>query len=110
WSSDVCSSDLTSMEDYEKIFVLDSNRLPDDKYILSFRYYYQEKKFQNVATNLIIAEKHGSSYEWTHNIPIRKLSGFYRGFAVFECFVDLKKSSQYEFILKGISDSHYRIS
>jgi hypothetical protein len=100
----------SNMEDYEKAFVLDSNFLAPGRYVVSFHYYYKEKKYQSLSTNLIVAEGAGTSYRWIMNIPVRIMSGFYRGFGVVEQFVNIKKGSRYEFILKGLDSLNYRIS
>ena len=96
--------------DYEAIFTLDSNKISSDNYILSFHYYYTKNTYRGVATNLIINRSNTINSEWEYYIPVRQLSGFYEGFAVFEQKIHLEKNNKYEFILKGSVDEPYHIS
>lgn len=96
--------------DYENIFTLDSNQLKSGKYIVSMHYHYSEKIFRAISSNLIITKTDHKTHEWQYNIPIRYLSGFYNGFAVFEYPIELSSKNKYEFILKGFFDETYHIS
>lgn len=91
-------------------FVLDSCKLKSGRFILSVHYHYTEKEFQNVSTNLIVTEHYKGTYKWRDIRPIRKLSGFYTGFAVYEDYLDLKSDAKYEFLFQGSSDNNFRIS
>jgi len=98
-----------NMDDYEKIMTLSPNQLDAGKYVISFHYYYPERNFKWLATDLIITEGENETYRWAQNIPVRILSGFYKGFGVFEYFVDIQPSTRYEFILKGRESKTYHI-
>jgi hypothetical protein len=91
-------------------FILDSFKLKSGRYILSVHYHYTEKEFQNVSTNLIVTENYRGNYKWRDIRPIRKLSGFYKDFAVYEDYLDLKSDASYEFLFQGSSDNNFRIS
>ncbi len=99
-----------NITDYETIFTLDSNQLKSGRYIVSMHYYYKDKVFRSIASNLIIVRTHGKDSEWQYNIPIRYLSGFYDGFGVFEYPIELLHENKYEFMLKGFFDVNYKIS
>lgn len=99
-----------NITDYETIFTLDSNRLKSGKYIVSMHYHYTDKIFRAISSNLIITKINHKTLEWQYNIPIRYLSGFYNGFAVFEYPIELGSQNKYEFILKGFFDETYHIS
>ncbi|WP_317899714.1 hypothetical protein [Aurantibacillus circumpalustris] len=96
--------------DYETIFILDSNRIASGTYILSFHYYYTKNTYRGLATNLIINRSNTINAEWEYYIPVRQLSGFYEGFAVFEQKIYLEKNNKYEFILNGSVDEPYHVS
>lgn len=99
-----------NINDYENIFTLDSNQLKSGRYIVSMHYHYTEKIFRAISSNLIITKTNQTTHEWQYNIPIRYLSGFYNGFAVFEYPIELSTQNKYEFILKGFFDEPYHIS
>lgn len=101
---------VSKISDYETIFVLDSNKMRSGSYIVSFHYHYKENTYKDVASNLILNRSNASGANWDYDIPVRLLSGFYQGFAVFEYKIDLKKENKYEFILKGNVDATYKIS
>lgn len=100
----------SAITDYESIFVLDSHKLKTGSYIVSFHYYFSERTYRSLATGLIITKTHGKDSEWQYNIPVHYLSGFYKGYGVFEYRVDLESKNKYEFILKGYSALNYKIS
>ncbi len=95
---------------YENIFVLDSNRIQTGRYVVSLHYYFTKKTFKGVSNQLIIASTQGANTEWKYLKPLRLLSGFYNGFAIFEYAFDLEKQNKYEFLLKGGEAVSYRIS
>lgn len=99
-----------NIQDYETIFVLDSNKVKKGSYVLSFHYYYTEKVYRSVACDLIVTRANRKDSEWQYIFPVRVMSGFYKGFSVFECKLDLRSNNKYEFILKGHIDRPYRIS
>ena len=101
---------ISAITDYETIFVLDSHKLKTGSYIVSFHYYFSERTYRSVATGLIITKTCGKDSEWQYNIPVRYLSGFYKGYGVFEYRIDLESKNKYEFILKGYSELYYKIS
>ncbi|PBQ31609.1 hypothetical protein CNR22_07455 [Sphingobacteriaceae bacterium] len=99
-----------NMMDYEKIYDLHPNRLPPGNYLVSFHFYYLPDNYRSLSVNLIIEQKKGKNSEWTYNVPVRVLSGFYQGFGVFEYEIVVEKESSYTFMLKGLDDRTYRIS
>lgn len=99
-----------NMKDYEKIFVLDSHLVKSGKYVVSLRFHYQEKIYRTLSCNLIITRGYGSYYNWDHNVNIRYLSGFYKGYGIFEYQLLLDSASRYEFLLGGTEDQTYYIS
>lgn len=99
-----------NMLDYETLFVLDSNRLKPGPYVVSLRYYYEEKNYKSLACNLIISRGKGKDYAWHHIYPMSVLSGFYDGFAVLERKLIVEPGCRYEFFIKGGLDRQYHIS
>ena len=99
-----------NIADYETVFALDSNHLKSGRYIVSMHYHYTTKIFRAISSNLIITKTNYKTHEWQYNIPIRYLSGFYDGFAVFEYPIELYSQNKYEFILKGFFNEPYHIS
>jgi hypothetical protein len=99
-----------NMADYETIFTLDSNTISSGRFIISLHYYFEPLSFRNLALDLIVTESQNGKKIWKELLPIRKLSGFYKNYAVFENFVELQKNASYEFILKGPEPCDYHIS
>jgi hypothetical protein len=95
-----------SIKDYETIYTLDSNAIHSGTYVVSFHYHYSENTYRELACDLIVTR----NTEWEHNIPVRRLSGFYPGFAIFEQSLILDKKNKYEFIIKGPLDKPYHVS
>ncbi len=100
----------SSMENYEKIYVLDSNKVSTGEYIVSLHYHYAERVFPAIACNLVVTENSPSGYKWGYNFPIRLMSGFYNGFGVVEYKINLNEKKTYEFIMAGAGTRTYRIS
>ncbi len=99
-----------NMNDYEKIYVLDSNKIKPGTYVVSFHYYYTEKIYQSLSTDLIIIANDKNRSDWLHMVPLRKMSGFYSGYGVFEYKIEIKSGKMYEFVLKGRDGLKYKIS
>lgn len=99
-----------NMIDYEKIYDLASNRIKAGRYVVSFHFYYVPDNYRSLSVNLIIEEKQKNSSEWIYNVPVRLLSGFYKGYGIFEFELELKKESAYSFMLKGFDDRTYKVS
>lgn len=100
----------SSIKDYEKPFELDSNQLKSGKYVVSFRYYFTKKTHRGVSCDLIVTKINKKENVWWKLAPIRTLSGFYNGFALFEYPFEFEKENKYEFIIKGSLNETYRIS
>jgi hypothetical protein len=100
----------TEVSDEQKIFVVDSNKLAAGKYVVSFHYHHDERIFQDLAIDLIVTGATSNSYEWLEIVPVRKLSGFYPGYAVFEHLTTIEDGHKYEYILRGREKSSYHIS
>lgn len=100
----------TSMDDYASIVKLADRQLPAGKYIVSFHYHYTSKVYRSLSTNLIVTRSSGERSDWVYNVPVRIMSGFYKGFGVFEYPVIIETGYNYEFILKGLENESYKIS
>lgn len=96
--------------DYETIYSLDSNRIVSGDYIVSFHYHFEQNNYKAVAANFIVNKANATESEWIYNIPVRIMSGFYKGFGVFEYKIRLEKNCKYDFMLKGFVDHSYAIS
>ncbi|MDI1354391.1 MAG: hypothetical protein PSX36_05715 [bacterium] len=99
-----------NVHDFEKIFVLDSNMITPGNYVLSFRFYYSERKYQSLSTGLIVTEGDKLEYKWRDLISVRNLSGFYAGYGMFEHSVYIGSGKRYEFVLNGSEGPDYHIS
>lgn len=99
-----------SINDLHTLFVLDSLQLPSGHYVMSMRYYYSEKNFQSVSANVIVTENLNGNYIWRDMLPIRKMSGFYDTYAIFEETIELNSKAKYEFLIQGYGDKNLRIS
>jgi hypothetical protein len=97
------------MSDYEVIHVLQPNELSSGSYIASFHFWFRNLTFNGFACNLIMTRGEGERYEWFSNREIRKISGMYRDFAIYECEIQIAPDTKYEFILKGTSADPYHI-
>jgi len=100
----------TTINDFKTITILDSNQVADGRYILSFHYHYQPKSYRDIALDLIVTESLHGQYAWRDLLPVRCVSGFYKGYAVFETFVQINPHARYEFILSGKENRSYHIS
>jgi hypothetical protein len=99
-----------NMTDYEKFFVLDSNKLVPGNYVVSLHYHFNDRSYETLGANLIITEGGKGEYNWRYNLSFRGPSGIYDGFAVWEQRFTVKQGHAYEFIIKGFYDRTYRIS
>lgn len=101
---------MANIKDYQNIFTLDSNIIASGKYVLSLHYYFKPITYRDIALDLIVTEALNGPVIWKQLIPLRKMSGFYGDYAVFEIYIDLLEHGRYEFILKGGEDRQYHIS
>lgn len=99
-----------NMKNMSSIFSLDSNKITGGKYIVSFKFNYTLKNYHALACDLIITESEQNNLIWKYMIPLRILSGFYKGFGVFESNIYLDKNKKYEFFISGREDRSYSIS
>lgn len=99
-----------NIADYETLFVLDSNSLQSGSYVISFRFHYTEHNYRAIAANLIVNRSDALVSGWEYNIPVRLISGFYKGFGVFEYCLRLERKAKYEFMLKGFEQHSYFVS
>lgn len=100
----------SQMSDYQSVFTLDSLKIESGKYIVSLHFHYKEKTFRDVYSHLVLINKNRKQGSWEKTAAVRLFSGFYKGFAVFECAVDLERKNNYEFLLYGFGDRTYKIS
>jgi hypothetical protein len=99
-----------NINDFESIYTLDSNKIKAGYYVVSFHYHYKKRVYRSVACDLIVTQVQGKEREWKYVVPVRYLSGFYPGFAVFEHRIYLSPENKYDFLLKGYIDQEYHIS
>jgi hypothetical protein len=99
-----------NMKDMTSIYSLDSNKINGGKYIVSFKFNYTLKNYHALACDLIITESEQNNLIWKYMIPLRIMSGFYKGFGVFESNIYLQKNKKYEFLISGREDQPYTIS
>lgn len=100
----------TKFSDFCVLKKLDSNQVREGLYILSLHYYYQPTTYRDLALDLIVTESINGHYQWRDLLPLRCMSGFYEGYAVFETYVKLNAGGRYEFILSGKEDRSYHVS
>jgi hypothetical protein len=100
----------TDNKDYKVIFVLDSNLVTPGRYAVSMHYHYKDMNYRALAANLIITEGKNGDYGWKYNNGFSMLSGPYKGFGVYENYLEIRKGGRYEFVTKGNADIQYRIS
>lgn len=96
--------------EYEFILKADSNTMSSGSYIVSLHYYYTNNTWKDVLCHLIVNKSANGSSGWQYFLPIRVLSGFYKGYGVFEYKIDLERNSSYEFIIKRGYNHFYKIS
>lgn len=100
----------TSFSGTELVAEVDSMQLPAGPQVISLHLYYQSKHFKAVAGDLVIEKVTAHGNEWIKNIPLRILSGFYPGYAVFEYNINLPADSRYRFLIQGWQQNKYHIS
>ena len=100
----------SNMQNYETMYVVDSNKIKSGTYIVSFHYHYTKKIYTSLGVTLIVTEGSGGEPTWKYFQAISLLSGFYTGFAIMEYKIELEKGKKYEFILKGSEDLYYNVS
>ncbi|MCC6370092.1 MAG: hypothetical protein IT236_03700 [Bacteroidia bacterium] len=100
----------SAMNNMERITTLDSNLVQSGEYVVSLRYYYTQKRFQALACNLIVTEGDTKDFKWKYDVPLRFLSGFYPGYAVFEYPIIIDRKKKYDFVIAGRSELEYKIS
>lgn len=99
-----------SLEKLEMLYSLDSNKLVSGNYIVSLRYHYKEKVHSAVAGHLILSQVDHVRGEWIENLALKKFSGFYSGFGVFEVKLNLMKNKKYDFMIMGAEKGTYKVS
>jgi hypothetical protein len=99
-----------NLADQQTICVLDSNEVRPGNYIFSLHYYPEKKTFKYISCHLVIRRGRDYPAEWIYNGGVRKMSGFYNGFGVFEDKFTIEPGYKYDFMLTGLSDKTYRIS
>lgn len=101
---------VSNIKDYETIYSLDSNQINSGDYVLSFRYYYNEKTHPAIDCHFIVNEVSPIKEGWTVYTPINRFSGFYEGYAIFERKIKIDQKTHYDFMLSGHSEKQYKIS
>ena len=99
-----------NMAEQETICVIDSTVLKPGNYIFSLHYYPEKKTFKYICCHLVIKRGRDKTDEWIYNGGVRKMSGFYENFGVFEDKFTIERGFNYEFMLTGLSDKTYKIS
>ncbi len=98
------------MQKFTSLYALDSNQIKPGTYVVSLKYHYSLNNYHALACDMIITESHKDHFIWKYMVPIRLLSGFYEGFAVFETIIELDKNNKYEFFIAGREEREYRVS
>ncbi|MEI6020047.1 MAG: hypothetical protein WCR21_02880 [Bacteroidota bacterium] len=98
------------MQKFTSLYALDSNQIKPGTYVLSLKYHYSLNNYHALACDMIITESHKDHFIWKYMVPMRLLSGFYEGFAVFETIIELDKNNKYEFFIAGREERKYRVS
>jgi hypothetical protein len=101
---------LSKVNEFQKITVLDSNKLDAGDYVVSFRYYLKEKKFKYLYNHLIVIKTKADYSNWAYFNSIRSTSGFYDTMIVYEQKISIDPHFNYEFLLNGSTKATYRIS
>ncbi len=101
---------LSDMQDYEKITDIPPGMLAPGRYVMSLHFHASDSTYKGVAANLIVAKTENAQVDWQYNLPLRIASGFYPDHHVAEHFIEIKANAHYEFVIKGFSNQHYRIS
>jgi len=100
----------TAMNDTQVIFNLDSNVVKSGAYVVSCRYYYTDKNYHALASDMVVTETGTDSFVWKYMLPMRFMSGIYRGYGVMEATIDLEANKKYGFVMMGREEKTYRIS
>ncbi len=100
----------SNQQNYDGIFVADSNLLPQGSYILSLHYFTNARTFRDMANSLIVAEAKGKDYNWKYALPLKLASGFGNHYSIVEFKIDLEKNCRYEFFAHGTYDLGFRVS
>lgn len=100
----------TNMKSLSRVFVLDSNLVKSDSYVVSLRYYYMLKNYHALACDMIITEAIGDKFNWKYIIPLRFLNGFYKGYSVMEYAIEIDRNKKYEFVIEGREERSYQVS
>ena len=98
------------MEKFSSLYILDSNLVQGGNYVMSLKYHYTLKNYHALACDIIVTETDGSKFSWKYMVPMRILSGFYKGYAVFETKLQLDKNKKYEFLISGREAQIYHVS
>lgn len=101
---------ISTINRFETIAEIDSNRFESGQYTVSFHYHLKEKKFRYIHNNFIVVKKNTQTDTWEYFTSVRSTSGFYDGFVVFEEKIYLDSHSTYKFILNGPMKETYHIS
>lgn len=82
--------------------------LPDGDYIVSYQLNTSALK-EGQTPGLIIASRDQQGYRWEQQWNGRMVSGFYKGFQIFEYKIHLRAHAIYEFILQGEHPGKYSL-
>jgi hypothetical protein len=99
-----------NMAEQQTVYTLDSTVLKPGNYIFSLHYYPEKKTYKYICCHLVIKRGRDKPAEWIYNGSVRKMSGFYGSFGVFEDKFTIESGYKYEFMLTGLSDKTYKIS
>lgn len=100
----------SSSTNYERLFRLDSNTFASGRYILSLHYYHTNSSWRQMLCHFLLTKNKDGASQWDQFISMRLLSGFYKGYSVFEHYLDLDAENSYEFFMKNDEAISYRIS
>jgi hypothetical protein len=101
---------VSNINDYEKPFVIPKHKYKSGNYTISFHFHYEKETSAGFDMNFILAKVLENSEDWQVIRPMRHVSGYYNGYAIFEKNVTLDSTSVYNILLQGSSKKSYHIS
>jgi hypothetical protein len=99
----------SKIADYENAWQIPKNKY-NGEYIISFRYYYEKETSNGLDLNFIQAKILEKSEDWILMRPMRHVTGFYKGYDIFEKNMMLDPAFAYNILLQGPSKEYYHIS
>lgn len=96
--------------EFNKIFILDSNKMESGNYIVSFQYRFKNSALENSNAHFIVESNDGKMNNWDFYGDIH-FSQRYPCFFVFEQKINLQKNKNYTFFINHeVSNGDYYVS